>query len=174
VGRKGLGFELRASRLQSMCSTAWVTPLSPFCSSCLGDRVSWTTCLGWPQTSILPIAAFQVARIIGLRYQHLAVTDSLLVCSTLPLPKSTSRCAPHGQQLYLVLWLLLHCLALYLPSTKSDRTLLNTWRLGSYGLNSLQHEAPSEGTLGPRLWPTQPYGHFNSSFQRWVGSYITQ
>jgi hypothetical protein len=30
---------------------------SPFCSGYFGDRASQTICLGWPQTSILPISA---------------------------------------------------------------------------------------------------------------------
>jgi hypothetical protein len=32
--------------------------------------VSWTFCLGWPQTMILLISTSQVARIIGMSHQH--------------------------------------------------------------------------------------------------------
>jgi hypothetical protein len=43
---------------------------SPFCSGCFGDEVSQTICPGWPQTSILPISASQVARITGVSHRH--------------------------------------------------------------------------------------------------------
>jgi hypothetical protein len=36
---------------------------SPFCSRYLGDGVSQTICQSWSQTLILPISAYQVARI---------------------------------------------------------------------------------------------------------------
>jgi hypothetical protein len=29
---------------------------SPFCSGYFGDRVSWTICLGWPWTAVLPVS----------------------------------------------------------------------------------------------------------------------
>jgi hypothetical protein len=35
------------------------------------DRVSWTICLGWLWTSILPISPSQVARITGISEQGL-------------------------------------------------------------------------------------------------------
>jgi hypothetical protein len=35
---------------------------NPLCSDCFGDEVLRTMCLGWPQTLILMISAFQVAR----------------------------------------------------------------------------------------------------------------
>jgi hypothetical protein len=45
---------------------------SPFCSSYFGDGVSRTLCLGWPQTAIIPISAYQVAGITDLSHQSLA------------------------------------------------------------------------------------------------------
>jgi hypothetical protein len=45
---------------------------SLFCSGYLGDWVSWTICLGWPWTMILPISTSQVARITDLSHQHTA------------------------------------------------------------------------------------------------------
>jgi hypothetical protein len=45
---------------------------SPFCSIYFGDRVSWTICLGWLRTVILPISASQVARITGMSHLGLA------------------------------------------------------------------------------------------------------
>jgi hypothetical protein len=41
---------------------------SLFFSGYFGDRVSRTTCLGWPQTVILPISASQVVRITGVSH----------------------------------------------------------------------------------------------------------
>jgi hypothetical protein len=35
--------------------------------------VSWTTCLGWPRTMILPISASQVARITDMIHQRPAI-----------------------------------------------------------------------------------------------------
>jgi hypothetical protein len=29
---------------------------SPFCSGYFGDGVSWTICLGWPWTAVLPVS----------------------------------------------------------------------------------------------------------------------
>jgi hypothetical protein len=56
----GLGFELRASCLQT----------SPFCSGYFGDGVSRTIFLGWSQTAILLMSASQVARITSMRHCH--------------------------------------------------------------------------------------------------------
>jgi hypothetical protein len=75
VGWVGLGFEFRAWCLQSRCSqsrhsTTWATLPRPFFSGYFGDGVSRTICRGWPQTSILPISASQVARILGVSHQH--------------------------------------------------------------------------------------------------------
>jgi hypothetical protein len=68
---EGLGFELRASRLQSRCCTTWATPPVHFALVLLEMGVSWTIFLGWPQTEILPILASQVARITGVSHWHL-------------------------------------------------------------------------------------------------------
>jgi hypothetical protein len=62
----GLGFELRASNLQSSHSA--VTPPVRFA---LQDGVLPTICPGWPRTTFLPISASQVARIIGVSHQSL-------------------------------------------------------------------------------------------------------
>jgi hypothetical protein len=63
--RGGLRFEPRALHLQSRHSTTWATPLLHFSLITFGKGVSWTICLGWPQTIIILISAFQVARTIG-------------------------------------------------------------------------------------------------------------
>jgi hypothetical protein len=41
---------------------------SPFCSGYFGDGISWNICQCWPQTSILPISASQIARITGMSH----------------------------------------------------------------------------------------------------------
>jgi hypothetical protein len=64
----GLGFELKASCLQSRCSAGWSIPLVHFCSGYFGDGISWTIFSDWPQTAILSISASQVAKIIGLSW----------------------------------------------------------------------------------------------------------
>jgi hypothetical protein len=38
----------------------------------MGRGVSQTVCLGWPQTTSLPVSASQVARITGVSPWHLA------------------------------------------------------------------------------------------------------
>jgi hypothetical protein len=53
-----------------------VQTASPFCPGYFGDGVSQTICLGWPQTSILPISASQVARITG-RSLHTQLDQTL-------------------------------------------------------------------------------------------------
>jgi hypothetical protein len=72
-----LGFELRALHLQSRHSTTWATPggVTPFCCGYFEDGISWTICLGWPWTLILPISASQVARITGMGPWHLALCN---------------------------------------------------------------------------------------------------
>jgi hypothetical protein len=40
-----------------------------FCCGYFGDGVSWTICLVWPQTSILPILAFQIFRITDMGHR---------------------------------------------------------------------------------------------------------
>jgi hypothetical protein len=44
---------------------------APFFLGYFGDRVSWTICLGWPQTVMILISASQVTRIIGISHQSL-------------------------------------------------------------------------------------------------------
>jgi hypothetical protein len=41
-----------------------------FCVGFFWDRVSWTICPGWFQTTMLLISASWVARIIGMSHQH--------------------------------------------------------------------------------------------------------
>jgi hypothetical protein len=64
----GLGFELRALCWQSNSTTAWATPPVIFCSGYFGVGIPWTICPGWPWTTILPISASQIARIIGMSH----------------------------------------------------------------------------------------------------------
>jgi hypothetical protein len=45
---------------------------SSFFSGYFGGGVSRNICLAWPPTSILPISAFQVARITGVSHWRLA------------------------------------------------------------------------------------------------------
>jgi hypothetical protein len=65
----GLGFELRASCLQSRC--LWLEPcLQSICSGYFGDGISWTICLGRPPTIILLlISASQIAKITSMSHQ---------------------------------------------------------------------------------------------------------
>jgi hypothetical protein len=58
----GLGFELRASHLQSRHPTPWVMPPVHFALVILEMGVSQTICLSWPRTLILLISASQVGR----------------------------------------------------------------------------------------------------------------
>jgi hypothetical protein len=44
--------------------------LALYCVGYFLDRVSWTICLGWPQTAILQTSAFQVARITVVSQWH--------------------------------------------------------------------------------------------------------
>jgi hypothetical protein len=62
----GVGFELRASCLQSRCSMAWVIPAAHFALIILEMGVLWTICLDRPQTTVLLMSASWVARITGL------------------------------------------------------------------------------------------------------------
>jgi hypothetical protein len=64
----GLGFELSASHLQSRWSTTWATALVHFALVIFEDGVSWTICLGQPQTKILLISASQVASITSMSH----------------------------------------------------------------------------------------------------------
>jgi hypothetical protein len=62
-----LGFVLRTSCLQKLLYCLSHTA-SPFCSGYFGDTVSWSICLGWLWTTVLPISAFQAPRITGLSH----------------------------------------------------------------------------------------------------------
>jgi hypothetical protein len=66
----GQEFELRVSYLQSLLSTTWATPPSPFCSGYFRDGVSQTIFLGWPRTEILLISASQIARITSVNLAY--------------------------------------------------------------------------------------------------------
>jgi hypothetical protein len=58
-----LGFELRALSLQAGALAFESHVPFIFALVIFGDGISWTISLGWPQTTILPIWASQVARI---------------------------------------------------------------------------------------------------------------
>jgi hypothetical protein len=64
----GLEFELRASYLQSRCTTVWATPPVHFAHVILEMGVLWVI---WPWTTILLSSASQLARIIGMSHQCL-------------------------------------------------------------------------------------------------------
>jgi hypothetical protein len=59
---------------------------SPFCSSCFGDGVLPTICLGWTWSKNLPISASQVPKITGVSHQHLAccLLKNILFCFWIP------------------------------------------------------------------------------------------
>jgi hypothetical protein len=63
-----LGFELRATLAKKAVYHLSHTSI-PFCSGYFEDGISRTIFPGWPQTSILPISALQVARITGTSHQ---------------------------------------------------------------------------------------------------------
>jgi hypothetical protein len=69
--------------LQSRCSSTWATSPVPFALVILEVCVLWTTCLGWPQTAILPISASQAAKITGVSQWYLA--ESFFLNGTLIL-----------------------------------------------------------------------------------------
>jgi hypothetical protein len=71
-----LGFELRGSHLQNRLPLTWAKP--PFCSGYFGDGISHTICLSWPPTSILPISAYQAAKIIGMSHPYPTTTIFLI------------------------------------------------------------------------------------------------
>jgi hypothetical protein len=68
-----LGFELRASHLQSRHCIAGATPPVHFALVILERVVLQTICLDWPPTAILLTSASQVARITDVSHQHLAL-----------------------------------------------------------------------------------------------------
>jgi hypothetical protein len=55
------GFALATKILYHLSHTS-----SPLCSGYFGDGVLGTICLGWPQTTILPISASQISRNTGI------------------------------------------------------------------------------------------------------------
>jgi hypothetical protein len=52
--------------------TPWATPPALVCEGFFWDRVSWTICPGWLQTTILLISAFWVARLTDISHWYLA------------------------------------------------------------------------------------------------------
>jgi hypothetical protein len=50
---------------------AWDDRQVPLCPGISWDGISWITCWGWPQTSILLISASHIARITGVSPWHL-------------------------------------------------------------------------------------------------------
>jgi hypothetical protein len=80
----GLGFELRASHLQSRHTISWATPPVHFALIILEMGVSWTICPGWPRTEILPISTYQVTRITGVSHWWLACMWLLNCLAILP------------------------------------------------------------------------------------------
>jgi hypothetical protein len=85
----GLGFELRASCLQSRYSTTWATTPVHFALVILEMGVSQTISLGWSQTMILLISASQVATITGVSHWHPA--SCLEICSRYVAQNSNSQ-----------------------------------------------------------------------------------
>jgi hypothetical protein len=69
-----LGFELMALCLQSKHSTTLATLPIHFVLVILEMGFWRTICPGWPWTTILPISASQVARILGVGHQQLKST----------------------------------------------------------------------------------------------------
>jgi hypothetical protein len=67
-----LGFQFRVSSLQGRYFIPQATPPVPFALVILEMEDSQTIFLGWPQTTILLIAASREARSTGMRHQHLA------------------------------------------------------------------------------------------------------
>jgi hypothetical protein len=65
------GFELSVSCFLGRHSTTWTTPLALLCVVFFQDRVSWTICLDWLQTTILVISASWVARTTGKSHRLL-------------------------------------------------------------------------------------------------------
>jgi hypothetical protein len=73
----GLGFELRALRLQLLYHLSNTSSyLSFLWLFFFGDRVSGTISLSWPQTLILLISTSQVARITGMSHQCLTKSQN--------------------------------------------------------------------------------------------------
>jgi hypothetical protein len=56
----------------------WATPSAHFCDGVFWDRVSWTICPCWLQTTILLISVSWVARITGVSHWCLAVWGSFI------------------------------------------------------------------------------------------------
>jgi hypothetical protein len=83
----GLVFKLRALHLQSRHSAAWaILTVLHFALDILEMGVSWTICLGWPQTVILLTSVSQVARITVMRYHCLATTYNVFKSTLYLLP----------------------------------------------------------------------------------------
>jgi hypothetical protein len=61
-----LWYGLQSSYLYFPCS--WDNRLRPPCPAIGWDEVSWTFCLDWPQTVVLPVSTSQVGRFTGLSY----------------------------------------------------------------------------------------------------------
>jgi hypothetical protein len=88
----GLGFELRASNLQSRRYTAWVIPSVHFALVILEMGSCELFAQGWPQTLILLTSVSQEARIIGVSYcaqlKFLILVTSLILelgkCARIP------------------------------------------------------------------------------------------
>jgi hypothetical protein len=55
--------------------TPWATPPALFCDGFFQDRVSWTICTSWLQTSLFLISASWVARITGVSHQCSALSS---------------------------------------------------------------------------------------------------
>jgi hypothetical protein len=66
-----VGFELRASHLQSRHSATWAAPLIPFLLWLFSKWGLMNSLPGWPQTSILPNSVSQIARITVVSHWHL-------------------------------------------------------------------------------------------------------
>jgi hypothetical protein len=68
---------------------------SPLCSGYFGDGISQTIYSGWPQTSMLPISASQVAKITGVSHWRLTSLFywwQLYVCAHACVPLCSNMC----------------------------------------------------------------------------------
>jgi hypothetical protein len=76
----GTGVWTQGHRLATQAPYHLSHSASPFLCVYFQDRASWSICLGWTQTLILLISTSQVASIIGISHQCLAVISFFGIC----------------------------------------------------------------------------------------------